>query len=222
MKSKALYLFVAVGELTAVALKAEELQWFFKPLLMVILGVYYYQTCGKEKLALSKAALAAIFFSFLGDVSLMFQGKNELFFIAGLGSFLIAHVCYIAAYHQHKAEGNGLYGVQKFRLAMPIVLAGSGLISILYAHLGSLKVPVVLYAIVLIVMVMQSLFRYGFTNSRSFWMVLGGASLFMISDAMIAINKFLFAFEWSGLAIMSTYIVAQFLIIEGLIAHSEK
>jgi uncharacterized membrane protein YhhN len=222
MKSKILILFfiVALGELIAVAMDIEQLQLIFKPLIMLVLGIYYYT----QSASMAKTVVAAIIFSWVGDVSLMFQSSNELYFMAGLGAFLIAHVCYVMAYSRYieKREGFGLNGVQKFRFSLPIVLAGTGLITILYAHLGGLKIPVTLYAIVLMVMVLQALFRYGYTNTVSFWFVFVGAILFMISDSMIAVNKFLSSFELAGVAIMVTYILAQFLIIKGLLLHFEE
>lgn len=214
---------VSLGELVAVAISAERLQWVFKPLIMLVLGTYYY-TQSTQPISLTKSVMAAIVFSWIGDVSLMFQGKNELYFMVGLGAFLIAHICYVMAYSQHieKKEGAGLHGIQKFRFSLPIVLAGTGLITILYAHLGVFKIPVAVYAIVLMVMTLQALFRYGYTNTVSFWFVFVGAILFMISDSMIAVNKFLVPFELAGLAIMATYILAQFLIVKGLMSHFEK
>lgn len=214
---------VSLGELVAVAISAERLQWVFKPLIMLVLGTYYY-TQSTQPISLTKSVMAAIVFSWIGDISLMFQGKNELYFMVGLGAFLIAHICYVMAYSQHieKKEGAGLHGIQKFRFSLPIVLAGTGLITILYAHLGVFKIPVAVYAIVLMVMTLQALFRYGYTNTVSFWFVFVGAILFMISDSMIAVNKFLVPFELAGLAIMATYILAQFLIVKGLMSHFEK
>lgn len=225
MKSKVLSVYFAVSliELIAVAMEAEKVQWLFKPLIMIVLGIYYYNQSAKDGL-LSKPVMVAIIFSWLGDVSLMFQHSGEIYFMIGLGSFLIAHTGYILAYPQYieKETGNGLHGIQKFRFSFPIVLAGTGLITILYAHLGSLQIPVIVYAVVLVIMTLQALFRYGYTNAVSFWFVFIGALLFMISDSLIAVNKFLSPFELSGVAIMTTYILAQFLIVRGLLFHFER
>jgi uncharacterized membrane protein YhhN len=68
-------------------------------------------------------------------------------------------------------------------------------------------------------MVMVALFRFGKTTAGSFAMVFGGAILFMISDSLIAINKFLEPLPQSGFWIMTTYIGAQFLIVRGLLRH---
>jgi uncharacterized membrane protein YhhN len=54
-------------------------------------------------------------------------------------------------------------------------------------------------------------------NRASYYLVLTGAILFVISDSAIAVNKFSHHFESSGIVIMSAYIIAQFLIITGYI-----
>jgi uncharacterized membrane protein YhhN len=54
-------------------------------------------------------------------------------------------------------------------------------------------------------------------NKRSYFLVLSGAMLFVISDSTIAINKFSYQFESAGIVIMSSYVVAQFLIVAGYI-----
>lgn len=225
MKRKLFVIFVivAIGELVATSLAWNWLEWICKPLIMVTLGGYYLASTKEEQSIQSKPVLGAILFSLAGDIALLFQSQDEFFFMLGLASFLLAHVCYILAYNQHKGEkvGNGLFGIQKFRFALPIVLAGTGLITILYNHLGSMKIPVIVYSLVIIVMVLQSIFRFGHTTSKSFWFVFAGAFLFMISDSLIAITKFLSGFDVAGLAIMSTYMLAQFLIIRGLLEHSE-
>jgi len=79
-----------------------------------------------------------------------------------------------------------------------------------------------MYALVLVVMVLNGLFRLGRTNNKSFLLVFVGALFFLVSDSLLAINKFLHPFASSGLLIMSTYITAQFLIIEGIIAHVQR
>ncbi|HEY5691573.1 MAG TPA: lysoplasmalogenase [Cyclobacteriaceae bacterium] len=225
MKNKFLILFslVFVLELLAVAWPLVWLEYVTKPLIMIVMGAYYITSMRGQDSTLSKPVLIAMLFSFLGDAVLLFQQLDNLYFMLGLGSFLLAHIGYILAYYQHKNSRTGtpLLGVQKFRFAFPIILAGTGLITILYSHLGDLKIPVIIYSMVLIVMVLKALFRFGYTSSRSFWLVFVGALLFMISDSLIAITKFLSGFELAGLAIMCTYMLAQFLIISGLLVHHE-
>lgn len=223
MRKAAIILFVVVslGELLSGVIHARELHLICKPLILISLGFYYWLNSSEH---LSKLVLLAIFFSFGGDTLLMFDDSNSMFFMLGLASFLISHIFYILAYRQHRDEQltDGLQGIQRIRLAFPIILAGTGLVIVLYPVLGALRFPVMAYALVLVLMVLNALFRFGRTNNRSFWMVFGGAILFMVSDSLLAINKFLQPIANAGLFIMSTYIIAQFLLIEGLCAHFDS
>ena len=54
-------------------------------------------------------------------------------------------------------------------------------------------------------------------NQKSYRFILIGATLFIISDSLIAINKFAFSIPLSGLWVMATYIAAQYLIVEGVL-----
>lgn len=161
-----------------------------------------------------------MFFCWLGDVFLMFDQVNELFFMLGLGAFLTGHINFIFCYRQLRSEkGEGLNNPQKLRFSFPVLLIGTGLITILYPKLGDLKIPVMVYALVLSVMVIQAIFRYGFTSSKSFWLMTTGAMFFMLSDSLLAINKFLQPLPNAGLSIMITYMAAQYLITLGAVEH---
>lgn len=226
MKRTFLYLFVlvSIGEIIAMLTDASLVHMICKPAIMIMLGLYYWMTQHSRQESISVPLGVAIIFSCAGDVFLMLQQSNSNFFMVGLGAFLIAHVFYIFAYKQHQGETSAdeLQGLRKIRFALPIVLSGTGLITILYNHLGDLKIPVVIYAGVLTYMVLAALFRFGKTNVISFAMVFGGAILFMISDSLIAINKFLEPLPQAGFWIMSTYITAQFLIVRGILKHTEQ
>jgi uncharacterized membrane protein YhhN len=220
MKRLALLLFfiVSLGELLSGLMHWRELHVVCKPLILITLGVYYWLKASRHR---SAVVVVAIIFSFGGDTLLMFDTSDPIFFILGLVSFLISHIFYILAYRQHRIEKltDGLQGIQRIRLAFPVILAGTGLVIVLYPVLGALRFPVMAYALVLVLMVLNALFRLGRTNSKSFWMVFGGALLFMISDSLLAINKFLQPLPQSGLLVMTTYITAQYLLVEGLCTH---
>lgn len=200
-----------------------QLEHIAKPLIMVALAWYYVMHTARGQR--SVAVVLAMLFSFLGDSLLMYATVRELYFMAGLGAFLLAHICYILAYRQHQddpeEQAQALVGVHRVRMALPVILAGSGLVVVLYPALGDLKTPVLVYATVLVVMVLTALFRFGRTAMPSYWMVFGGAILFMMSDAMLAVNKFLEPLSHGNFWIMSTYVSAQYLIIRGLIRHHQ-
>ncbi|MCI0750583.1 MAG: lysoplasmalogenase [Flammeovirgaceae bacterium] len=223
MRKIALILFfiIAVGELLAIAAEVAWLHHLCKPLIMITLGLYYVTESKWREQAISLSVLGGILFSSAGDALLMYQEGDPSYFMFGLVAFLLAHIFYILAYRQHRhAEATyELAGIHKIRMAFPFLLAGTGLVVVLYPTLHSLKVPVIIYAAALVTMVLAALFRYGRTTRDSFMMVFGGAVLFMISDSLLAINKFLTPIENESLWIMVTYMSAQYLIVRGLTRH---
>jgi uncharacterized membrane protein YhhN len=216
--SLVLYFIASAGILLAELIHVSWLYMLCKPFLMTSLLFYY--LFSTDPVNRSRALVLAIVFSFAGDVMLM----QPTYFIEGLVAFLVAHVLYIFAYRQlqHDETINALQGLQRVRLAFPIVLAGTGLVVILYPALGSLKIPVIIYATALTLMALNALFRFGRTSAASFWMVFGGAVLFMLSDSLLAINKFLSPLTMGGFFIMLTYMMAQFLIVKGLLNHPQQ
>lgn len=221
MNRIALVIFVLIGtvHLIAVTGNLEWLVFVSKPLIMISLMIYYLTGVARRNMLF----LTAIFFCWLGDVLLMFQQQQALFFLLGLAAFLAGHVLYVICYRKFRwPQGvNELLVTQKIRYAMPVVIAGSGLVAILFPNLGDLTVPVIVYAFVISLMTLQALFRFGFTTNASFVLVFIGAIFFMISDSLLAINKFMQPLPFAGLAIMLTYILAQYLIVEGVLRHKE-
>lgn len=218
-KVSLLVFFVAmIGVLISTIVDIQWLHLVTKPLIMSSLFIHYISESQPENR--SRMVMLAIICSLAGDVLLM----NADYFVPGLSAFLLGHIFYISAYRQYQADetSDALRGIHRVRLAFPIILAGSGLVVILYPVLGSMRIPVMGYALVITVMAIVALFRYGRTSTASFWMVLGGAVLFMISDSIIAISKFLSPVAFSGFLIMLTYGSAQFLIIRGLLKHPQE
>ena len=211
------FMIISATELVSVTFDFQLWHTLSKPLLLPALIGYFLSSVK----ARNYYFLGALIFCWAGDVLLMFQG--ELFFMGGLGAFLTGHLLYIFCYRQlrYVNSNTGLLATQKMRFSLPIILAGTGLVTILFPYLGEMKIPVMIYALVITVMAMQALFRYGFTTSKSFTLIFTGALFFMLSDSLLAINKFMKPLPLASLAIMTTYIMAQYLIVEGFIAHHD-
>jgi uncharacterized membrane protein YhhN len=184
-----------------------------KVLLLPSLVGYYL----KKTAVRSAAFLAALLFCWLGDLLLL----SSNMFVFGLAAFLIGHLLYFISYRQHQWEDRSgeLLVPQKIRFSLPIVLAGTGLVVVLFPTLGSLQIPVLVYGVVIVLMVMTALFRYGRTTSESFWLVFAGAALFMISDGILSVNRFLTPVPYPSFWIMLTYMSAQFMIVRGIVLH---
>ena len=220
--SLALFVLASAGELLSTLAVFPFLHKVCKPALLLTLIAWYIFSMRERNGSVPVVVLLALAFSWGGDVLLM--GSGEFFFMLGLASFLIAHVFYILSFRRLCNEDNedSLQGLHMARFAFPVVLYGTGLVVILYDHLGELKIPVMAYALVLTIMVLNALFRFRRTTSSSFILVFSGAILFMISDSLLAVNKFLQPVAWSGFWIMTTYIAAQFLIVLGIMKHDEE
>lgn len=160
------------------------------------------------------AILAALIFSWAGDVVLGFS------FIAGLACFLLAHVMYLIAFFRTRGTGSVFF--RCFYLLFPVILYGTGLMYLLYNNLDGMRLPVIIYTIVILTMLVAAISRYGKVNRFSFILVLAGAILFVISDSLIALNRFGFPFMFSGIAVMTTYITAQYLIVAGVLKQSDR
>jgi uncharacterized membrane protein YhhN len=156
-----------------------------------------------------KLLFAGFLFSVGGDISLSFLHKNETFFLAGLGSFLIAHVLYVIAFAQ-----NFEFTMGRLPLIALWAVFAIGMAVILYPKLGDMRIPVFLYVAVILSMVS---FATAWQGPKLTMLVIG-AVLFMLSDSMIAVDKFLTPIAWSRYFIMATYYAGQFLICRAFIA----
>lgn len=193
----------------------QVLHWAAKPMLVIFLASYYRQNV----FPLNKTFFLALSCCWVGDILLMVDQFHNLFFLFGLSSFLVAHVLLIFSYRQFSFPDNGQNSTLRVRLSFFILLIGSGLVTILYPTLGALKIPVMVYTVVLALMVLQAIFRLGRTSATSFWLVFTGAVFFLLSDSLLAINRFYQPIFYAGVWIMLTYMAALYLIVKGVVAH---
>lgn len=159
----------------------------------------------------------ALALSTLGDIFLAGRGADS--FIYGLGAFLLAHLTYL-----------GLF-VQRWRrpLRPPIIRLSSTAAFLTFSlffsqwlapGLGELAVPVMIYVSAITLMVVASLWA----NFNTRWVVIG-AILFMVSDSILAADKFQHEVPMSSYLIWATYYLGQYGIAIGCLidaATTEK
>ena len=192
------------------------LEYPVKPLIMIWMAIYF--LLNRHKKSLTVPVMLAFFFSWVGDILLMLSGKNEMFFYAGVGGFFFAQIIYIYIFRSY-AESTGAGFVQRrpgYIFLFFLYLAG------IYIFLapgleGIMKPIIIVYAITLILMSVMALNRNGRVHYRSFILTFAGSLLFVVSDSLIALNKFAFPIPQGGFIIMLSYISAQYLIMRGLI-----
>lgn len=191
-------------------------EFLAKALLMPILIFILALNIHKKLNHFDKLMFAGLLFSWAGDMVLEFKGL----FIPGLAFFLLAHVMYLVVFF--KTPGSNVIFKKKWYLLIPVVLYGASLIFYLYNDLAAMKIPVILYSLIILTMLTGAINRLEKVNRISYYLVLAGAILFVISDSAIAINKFSHPFDSAGIVIMMTYILAQYLILIGFIKQNKN
>jgi uncharacterized membrane protein YhhN len=168
----------------------------------------------------AKLMLTGFFFAWIGDTLLIFEPKHPVFFMLGLGAFLITHILYIVAFTKKGTVNSNIAQLKKKPyLILIFAMLGLGLYTLFYPNLADLAIPVAIYTAVIIIMVLAAINRNSITNSDSYKLCLIGALLFMISDMTLAVNKFFMPIDYAGLYLIVLYMAGQYLIMRGSILH---
>jgi uncharacterized membrane protein YhhN len=197
------------------------LRLFSKPLIVLVLMVWLYSGVGIKN-RFNARIFIGLGFALAGDVLLMLQGNNASFFIFGLIAFLLCHLFYIAAFNLDRKASPPTKN--PFFLWAIIVFASfcAALFFYLQPHLGQLQYKVFVYAIIISSMAVMAVSRFGKVNLFSFEIIFYGALFFLFSDSMLAYNKFVEPLPHAGVIIMSSYMLAQYLIVYGTVARKQK
>lgn len=191
-------------------------QWHYitKPSLLTAL-ILYFSYHGKTLPApIRNMTLLALVFSLLGDIFLMFVMQSAKYFILGLACFFLAHVFYSLVFFKNRNPKTKPYG-----LVFILLLYAFAFFYLLKNHLGDLLIPVLLYMVIILIMATMAFLRYKKVSHKSFILVFIGAILFVISDSILALNKFYMPLKYTSISIMLTYGLAQFFIVKGLLKH---
>lgn len=164
---------------------------------------------------------AGFVFSAAGDIALTFvRPKEDQFFIIGLSCFLIAHLLYVLAF----TRNTKLHRHRILLIAAIIVFSGAmaTLLATREPGLGSLLLPVMAYICVITLMGVTACLRSEVGSG-----LITGALFFILSDACIALNKFLLPADSEWLPILSyvvmvTYYIAQYFIGRSFIPYSAQ
>jgi uncharacterized membrane protein YhhN len=196
-----------------------QTEYFVKPLIMIWIAFYF--ILFRKKNTFTLPVLVAFFFSWLGDNFLMFSERNELFFFAGVGGFFFAQLTYIYIFSKYKETAGKGYLQRRLWISVFFLAYAAGMLLLLFPGLEGMMKPIIsLYALSLISMSMMALNRSGRVGEGSFKLVFAGSLLFLLSDSMIAFDKFHSPVPLAGFLIMITYIAAQYLIMRGLILEA--
>ena len=207
------YSFSFVGLLVAIAvlvtlaghlLPHSSLAYLFKPLATFLILSVAFSQWRADKGSYSFWITVGLFFSLLGDIALLWP---NLYFLPGLAAFLVTHVAYLIAFTRDA----------KFSARLSIwllyLVVTAALLVFLFPNLpATLKIPVTLYSLLLASMAAQAMGRFIALKTRPTRLAAFGAILFMLSDLLLAFNRFHSAIPLAPVLVLLPYYLAQWLI----------
>jgi uncharacterized membrane protein YhhN len=191
-----------------------DLRIVSKLLLLPLLALYLYASAEKAGRNMNLPAFAGLFFSFLGDLLLTQTG--ELYFLLGMAAFIGTHISNSIYFLKLqplslKKGGAALIAALLLTFISGAVIGKIGLV------LGSFKVPIIVYMLIISCMAIFAANTYNHTILKNLAIryFIPGAVLFVMSDGILALNKFYYHEQMLDLAVMLTYGLSQCLLVTG-------
>ena len=202
-----------------------DYRMFTKTLLVPVLLIGIYAASQETKHRTSKVIIILAFcFCFLGDFFLLNDG-SLVNFIIGLSSFLIAHLFFIYFFLRLK-KFSDKYRLFLFANTFFILLYIAALLFACHTGImrSNLEIPVGLYAFILGLMLLTAIHTI---NNKSLqklakFYFITGAVLFVISDSLLALQKFALDIRYGGVLVMVTYAAAIFMLYLGAVRFLKK
>jgi uncharacterized membrane protein YhhN len=179
------------------------LVYLFKPLTTILILVVALLPGTALTNRYAGAVALGLIFSLGGDILLMFPG----YFIYGLASFLIGHLCYWVAFFPPTWSLEVLWPL------LPLLAFGGWMLKYLWPGLSKgLKIPVSLYLTVIVGMTTLAVSRALSVPSPAATSAAWGALLFLASDATLAVDRFRKPFPLARAVVLATYYAGQLFI----------
>jgi uncharacterized membrane protein YhhN len=146
---------------------------------------------------------AGVVASLAGDVALL--RRSDRAFLAGLASFLVAHVLYVVAFLgvatlSPWTWGAGVGVLAAIGLLLPAIWPGVA---------PRLRLPVCCYAAAIGAMVVSAASTQGGRLGGAAWFAAAGATLFFVADSSLALNRFRRPIPHEAVLTMGVYWLGQ-------------
>jgi alkenylglycerophosphocholine/alkenylglycerophosphoethanolamine hydrolase len=200
---------VLIAGLLAIAgaeLRLRALEIVFKPLATLLL----LWVVGVPHTTFARLVVVGIGLSAVGDAALLAKGNGA--FMVGLGAFLLAHLAYVIAFVGVARLSPHVVGV-----ALIMAVVTTFMLRAIWKGAEGLHGPTVAYGLVISAMVVSASATLGGPLPASAFAA-GGAALFYVSDASLAVNKFRRPFPHAAWLTLGVYWVGQIGI--AIAAHS--
>jgi len=203
------YAIIVILDLTTLSV-FPDYRFITKPMVMISLIVYYMLA----NIKLNWMFLGALIFALLGDIFLLNEGSNP--FLYGIIAFLSMQLIYTYLFFKWR-----LYSTLKLGGIIALLLYGTALSIFLLPHVDTaLRPAIIIYALCITGMGISA---WLLDKSNRFGVVIMiGAVLFILSDTLLAIDKFVYNDDLLPICIMATYAAAQYLIVLGFMGYKKS
>ena len=194
---------------------AHRARFLTKPLLMPALAGSLATHAQAASSPLRTSTLLAQAGGWGGDVALLGTGTKP--FLAGAGSFALGHVAYLTGFLRHRSSTPVMAGTAPRAVVVAWAVSAPAMALMAHRQHHELGVPVLGYATVLAAVVVGATHLDPALSPASRRLSGAGAGLFMVSDTLLGIRKFMLGDPPAALesAVMATYAAAQLLLSEG-------
>ena len=212
------FIFVII-EVFAEYKDIKKIEYCTKPLLMPLLILFYIFGVVETTSIYNVDWLIviALLGGCAGDIFLMLENEDK-WFLFGMGAFLINQIFYIISFFLSITDYSAFNSWVLFLLG-PAILILVFTVPRFINKTEDMKIPVLVYMMTIFLMHVAALLRIADPRIQGlpFILVYVGSISFLFSDACLAVNKWAGEFANARLIIMTTYILAQFYIILGVL-----
>lgn len=212
-----LFFIIAGIEIFSEYKDIKKIEYLTKPLLMPLLILFYIfgviETTSINNI--DWLIIVALIGGCAGDIFLMLENE-EKWFLSGMAAFLINQLFYIISFFRSISDITNFNSWGCFLLG-PAILILVFTVPRFIKKTEDMKIPVLVYLGAILLMHIAAIFRLAEFAGLPFILVYVGSISFIFSDACIAVNKWAGEFNNARLIIMTTYILAQFYIILGVL-----
>lgn len=202
----ALFVPAYVVHLIALHKNNRTVEYVTKPMLLLLLFIWYASAVPAMSLLVSLALLLGL----AGDVLLMGANHNRKYFLPGLATFLVGHIAYLAAFCVQLPSPFQPSVPFIALMLVPIVLALL-MYRILRNKASDGKMAILFYFVAIGTMNIAAIAVAGTHSDPLAFLPMIGAALFMVSDASLAMTRYGVK-RFAGAFVMATYGLAQALL----------
>ncbi len=211
----------AVADITLIAVGEERFRFLTKPFLLpVLLLIILVQSAGQKHPIAKKLVFIALVAGTVGDILLMKSDINPNYFTFGLAAFLVMQLFYTLYFFRMQGLKKEFVIINLF-IALLITGFSFVLVGSLWNYLGKLQWPVALYAFFISLMLFAATNVYHSKRAQKLALqfFIPGAAFLVVSDSILAVNKFYLKDDLFNISVMVTYILGQLFLSMGFVKH---